>query len=259
MLKISPLFSGSKGNCTLIQSDSANILLDAGFGYRNIFKALEAHSLQPHDIDAIIISHEHTDHIGAIPTWTRQTATPIYAPTLIADLIRQRAYCSEVYDIDGPFTIGDIDVAVFECSHDSVSCCGYRFGCGNALFACVTDTGAVTDELVEFLSPCQAIMLESNHDEDMLRRGEYSYQLKQRILSTYGHLSNAQAATVLSRLSGSNVKTVILAHLSENNNTHELAFNSAVAALAEVGLVEGRDVCVYVADQYNNEVTLCLD
>lgn len=259
MLKISPLFSGSKGNCTLIQSESVNLLLDLGFGYRNILKALEARSVQPHQIDAIVISHEHTDHVGAIPMWTRQTATPIYAPTLISDLLRQRSYCSEVRDIDGSFTIGDVNVEVFECSHDAVSCCGYRFCCGNSLFACVTDTGVVTDELVDFLYPCQAVMLESNHDVDMLRRGLYSKMLKQRILSNHGHLSNDQTAMVLRRLAGSNVKTVVLAHLSENNNTHELAFNSAVAALAEVGMVEGKDVCVYIADQRNNEVAICLD
>lgn len=259
MLKISPLFSGSKGNCTLIQSGSVNVLLDAGFGYRATIKALQSRSLSPKDIDAIVVSHEHTDHVGAIPMWTRQTPTPIYAPKLISDLIRQRVYFSEVYDIDGSFCIGDISVDIFKCSHDAACCFGYKFTCGDSAFASVTDTGIVTDELTRFLYPCQAVMLESNHDEDMLKRGEYSYTLKQRILSACGHLSNAQAAEVLRRLTGGNVKTVVLAHLSENNNTHELAFNSAVAALASCGAVEGKDVCVYVADQYNNEVTICLD
>ena len=258
MFKISPLFSGSKGNCSLIQSDNTNILLDAGYGYRYILRALESHGLTPKDIDAIVITHEHTDHIAALPLWTKTYPTPVYAPTLIADYIRQRVYFAEVYDISGSFTVGDIAVDVYECSHDARCCFGYRFSLGDSRFACVTDTGCVTDELVEFLTPCSTIMLESNHDVDMLVKGEYSYPLKQRILSDFGHLSNAQAAELLYKLIGK-TQNVILAHLSEKNNTRELAFSSVVNMYAANGVVEGKDVQVYVAEQYKNEVTICID
>lgn len=258
MLKVSPLFSGSRGNSTLIQSDNTNILLDAGYGCRYIVKALESRGLTPKDIDAIVISHEHTDHVGALPVWTRSHPTPIFAPTLIADYLRQRVYVSEVYDVTGSFVVGDISVDVYECSHDARACCGYRFGAGQAYFACVTDTGCVTDELVNFLTPCSTIMLESNHDVDMLIKGPYSYPLKQRILSDFGHLSNEQASVVLDRL-GRGVHNVILAHLSEKNNTRELAFSTVVNMYASKGIIEGRDVNVYVADQYSNEVTICID
>ncbi len=259
MLKISPLFSGSKGNCTLIQSQNVNILLDVGFTYRGIVKALEERDLTPDDIDAIVITHEHTDHIGALPMWTRHTPTPVYAPERIADLIAQRVYFSDVNGIVDDFVLGDVAIAHYECSHDAVCCFGYKFTCGSSRFACVTDTGHYTDELTDFLWDCNAIMLESNHDEDMLRRGSYSFSLKQRILSPFGHLSNAQAAQVLKQLAGSCVKTILLAHLSENNNNKELAFNTAVSACAESGVVEGRDVMIYVVDQYKNEVSVCLD
>lgn len=259
MLKISPLFSGSKGNCTLIQSNNTNILLDAGFSYRSITRALESRGLSPKDIDAIIISHEHGDHIGALPMWTKHTPTPIYAPELIADYIRQRVYFSEVYEINDGFTVGDVTVDVYECSHDATCCFGYRFSNGASHFACVTDTGCVTDNLIEFLSPCRAIMLESNHDVDMLMKGEYSYPLKRRILSDYGHLSNAQTCEILKKLVGSCVKTVVLAHLSEKNNTREIAFNAAVNTYATNGVTEGKDVNVCVADQYKNEVIICID
>ena len=259
MLKISPLFSGSKGNCTLIQSDNTNILLDAGFSYRPIVRALEQRGLTPADIDAIVITHEHGDHISALPLWTKYTPTPIYAPQLLTDYLQQRVYFSEVHEIVGNFILGDVEIDIFECSHDARCCYGYRFSVGKQHFACVTDTGCVTDKLVEFFRPCSAIMLESNHDVDMLVKGEYSYPLKRRILSDFGHLSNAQAAEALLKLVGKDVKHVILAHLSEKNNTHELAFNSAVNTYAAQGLTEGKDIMVYVADQYKNNITICLE
>lgn len=259
MMKISPLFSGSKGNCTLIQSGNTNILLDAGFSYKAILRALSDRGLTQKDITAIVVTHEHTDHICALSYWGKSCATPIYAPAPIADYLRQRVYFCEVHEIGGSFNIGDVKVDVYECSHDAQSCCGYRFTCCGSQFACVTDTGCFDDELIEFLSPCSAIMLESNHDEQMLINGEYSYVLKQRIRSPYGHLSNAQTAQILQKLADSNVKNVILAHLSEKNNTKELAFNSAVEAFAACGRIEGRDVTIYVADQYKNEVSICVD
>ena len=259
MLKISPLFSGSKGNCTLIQSDNTNILLDAGFSYRSIVRALEQRGLTPADIDAIVITHEHGDHINALPLWTKFTPTPIYAPQLLADYLQQRVYFSEVHEIVSEFSLGDMNVEIYECSHDARCCYGYRFSVGEQHFACVTDTGCVTDELVEFLHPCSAVMLESNHDADMLVKGNYAYPLKRRILSDFGHLSNAQASDVLSKLIGKSPKYVILAHLSEQNNTHELAFNSAVNTYAAQGLTEGKDIRVYVADQYKNDITICLE
>ena len=259
MLKISPLFSGSKGNCTLIQSDKANILLDAGYSYRSILRELQKRGLTPKDIDAIVITHEHGDHVNALPMWTKYTPTPVYAPQVIVDYLQQRVYFSEVSAVVDGCTIGDIGVDVFECSHDARGCYGYRFRQGAQRFACVTDTGCVTDALVEFLAPCSAIMLESNHDMDMLLKGEYSYSLKRRIISDFGHLSNAQAVEVLSRLLSKGIKSVILAHLSEKNNTHELAFSTAVNLYAARGLIEGKDVHVYVAHQYNNDITICLD
>ena len=256
---VSPLFSGSKGNCTLIQSSNVNILLDAGFSYKAILRVLARKGITQKDITAIVITHEHTDHICALPYWGKSCATPIYAPAPIADYLRQRVYFCEVHEISGSFDIGNVCVDVYECSHDARSCCGYRFSVGDSRFACVTDTGCFDDNLIEFLRVCNAVMIESNHDENMLLKGEYSYVLKQRIRSPYGHLSNAQTAQILQRLVNSQIKSIVLAHLSEKNNTKELAFNSAVEALASCGIIEGRDVTVHVADQYENEVSICVD
>ena len=259
MLKISPLFSGSKGNCTLIQSDNANILLDAGFNYRAIVQALFARGLTPTDIDAIVISHEHGDHVNALPTWSKCAHTPVYAPHLIASYLQQKMCVTDVRPITCDFKIGDVIVESYQCSHDARACYGYRFCCGAHYFACVTDTGCIGNTLIDFLAPCSAIMLESNHDVDMLLKGEYSYPLKRRILSDYGHLSNVQASEILSKLIGTQVKNVILAHLSEKNNTRELAFNNAVNMYTAQGLTEGKDIMVYIADQYKNNITICLE
>lgn len=256
MIKVSPLFSGSRGNCTLIQTEQTNILLDAGFPYKSIVAALESRGLSQQDVDAIVITHEHADHIAALPYWTKNYATAVYAPKEIADCIRQRVYLSEVIEIDGSFTVGDVSVDVYECSHDARCCFGYRFCHDGSYFGSVTDTGCATDELIDFLSPCKTVMLESNHDVNMLQKGAYPYPLKQRILSNFGHLSNEQAADVIKRLVGAKAKNIILAHLSENNNTKEIAFNTAVKAVSQLGVTEGKDVNIYVALQYANEITI---
>lgn len=259
MLTISPLFSGSKGNCTLIQSDTTNILLDAGYSCRSIVRALELRGLTQKDIDAIIITHEHADHIAALPQWQRRVTTLVYAPEPIADFIQQRVYFAEVHAVTGEFSVGNIRVDTYKCSHDANCCFGYRFTVGSSSLACVTDTGCVTEQLIHFLVPCKAVMIESNHDVNMLQRGEYPFPLKRRILSSDGHLSNEQAAEVITQIATGNVKDIILAHLSEQNNTKEIAFATAVRALANIGVCEGKDVRVCVADQYKNEVTICLD
>lgn len=256
MIKVTPLFSGSKGNCTLIQSDNTNILLDLGFGYRAILCALERYGLRPKDIDGIIITHEHADHIGALAMWTKHNYTKVYVPSQIAEYVSMRSYCTNVSAVSGSFVVGDIAVEQYSCSHDSIACYGYRFGNDGNYIASITDTGTFSADTIQFLAPCKTIVLESNHDVEMVQRGPYPYPLKQRILSTNGHLSNQQATLILSQLIGSNVKNVFLAHLSEQNNTKELAFSTAVDMYAKNNLVEGRDIYIYVVDQYHNEVTV---
>lgn len=249
MISITPLFSGSKGNCSLVRSDNTNILLDIGYGYKSTVDALRQLGVSPADISAIVVTHEHSDHIGGLPLWTRHFPTKVYAPRQIVDLVCQRSYCSEVNEATESFIVNDITVQHYVCSHDACGCFGYKFTCDNQSVASVTDTGCVSDLLVDFLSDCDTVQLESNHDVDMLKKGDYPYRLKVRIASDYGHLSNDQAAQVIKRLVGSKVKNVILAHLSENNNTAEMAFSSAVDALSSCGVMEGRDIFVYVAKQ----------
>lgn len=257
MLKFSPLFSGSRGNCALVQANGLNILLDAGYYYKQIITRLADFNVTPADIDAIVLTHEHSDHIAALPYLTRGHNTAIYAPKEICNCVTQRTYCSEVLPISGSFLLGDVTVDTYRCSHDSIACLGYKFTVDNESIASVTDTGRADDLLTEFLAPCKAIMLESNHDVNMLKNGPYPYPLKRRILSDMGHLSNEQTAQALKTLKGTNVTQIILAHLSEHNNTKEIAFNTAVEALSAVGITEGKEIKIYVADQYENRITIC--
>ena len=257
MLKISPLFSGSRGNCALVQTDECKLLLDAGYHYKQIVSRLAEFDVSLADIDGIVITHEHSDHISALPYLTRGLNTRVYAPKEISDYVSQRSYCSDVAAIAGSFEIRDVTIDIYSCSHDARACLGYRFTSGGQSVASVTDTGCINDLLIDFLSPCKGILLESNHDVGMLKNGSYPYLLKQRILSDFGHLSNEQTAQVIARLKGSCVKEIVLAHLSEQNNTKEIAFNSAVSALNAVGLTEGKDVKIHVADQYANRITIC--
>ncbi len=248
-MKLTPLFSGSKGNCSLIQSNNTNILLDVGYSYKKILTALQQKNLRPKDIHAIVITHEHDDHVSALPMWTKHTPTKVFAPKQIADYIACRSYCSQVEGVQDSFVVGDVNVDVYQCSHDSQACCGYRFCDGDQSIASITDTGCYDKSTVEFLSNCKIVQLECNHDVKMVQNGCYPYPLKRRILSPYGHLSNDQCADILQQLIGTKVKKVVLAHLSQNNNTKELAFATVMQMYAKNNVVEGKDVQLFVADQ----------
>lgn len=249
MIKIIPLFSGSRGNSTLVRTSTQNILLDLGYGFRTMVAKLNSIGLDPRDISAILITHEHRDHICALKPWEKHFHTPVYAPVLAANFICQKSCCN-VTPVCGDFEFDDARVSVFRCTHDAIQCFGYRFYDGKVYAALVTDTGETTAKLVKFLAPCEKILLESNHDVDTLNRGAYPYLLKQRILSKFGHLSNVQAAKTLSQLD--NVRAVVLGHLSQQNNTKELAFKAAATVFENKKLVVNKDIALYVADQYQN-------
>lgn len=255
MITVTPLFSGSRGNCALVRADDAAILLDAGYGFRAVVSRLKELGVSPQDVAAIVVTHEHADHISALPAWSRRYRTKVFAPKLTATYLSMQGVYN-VKEIDGPFQIGAVTVDVYQCSHDARNCFGYRFTLGTQSVASVTDTGEYNQALIDFLAPCRAIMLESNHDLDMLWNGSYPFYLKNRIASRHGHLSNTQAAEVLSALVGSNVQKVILAHLSQQNNTKQLAMLSATQVLQQKGLVVGKDIEIYAADQDFNEITI---
>lgn len=257
MIKFTSLFSGSHGNSLLISSGSTHILIDAGFTYSTLKKALATIELTPQQISAIVVTHEHNDHISALAHWCDfNKQTPIYAHKNIAHILDSKCR-GNIVSFDKPFDIMDIHVDWTKCNHDSVFCCGYRMTDYNSSFASITDTGMFRQDLVDFLQPCRTVLVESNHDVTMVDRGNYPYLLKKRILSNNGHLSNEQCAQILDKLiQQGNVHNIILGHLSQNNNTSELAFCRANEVITANGLTEGKDVNLYVAQQYTRSITI---
>ena len=255
MIKLTPLFSGSRGNCTLVQTPNTNILIDAGYGFRAIQARLAQSNLKVTDISAIVVTHEHSDHISALPQFAKYSPAVVYVPNAALNYIAEHCLCTNIQGVDGAFSLADVQIDIFRCSHDARACLGYRFTTGDDSVASVTDTGVVSDELVQFLSPCRTVVLESNHDVAMLNNGPYPIYLKRRILSDMGHLSNNQCAEILQKLAFKRVKNVILAHLSQQNNTAQLAMDTATRALADKVTV-GKDIALYVADQYQNGITV---
>lgn len=249
MIKFTVLYSGSSGNCSLVQSKDATVLIDAGFTAAILADNLKSVGVLPEEVDAIVVTHEHSDHTGALAAWTELYHTPVFAHEKLAPTLLQRCLCGNAEPFSAQFTVKDLAIDFCECSHDSAFCCGYRFTDGHDCVASITDTGMAPIGVVEFLSPARTVLLESNHDVDMLMKGPYPYPLKQRILSPKGHLSNKQSAAILSKILEGNVQNVVLGHISEHNNTPELAFFEAMKVLSEKKIVEGKDVNLYVAKQ----------
>ena len=256
-MKLTTLFSGSHGNCTLVQHGATNLLVDAGFSCNTIKTALEPLGLTPLDIDAILVTHEHNDHTSALARWCEHYETPIYAHKKLLTCLPTKAPCGNFVFFNDTFAIKDLQVDFTACSHDAISCTAYRFFDGKDRVAICTDTGVAGKQIVDFLSPCKNVIIESNYDEGMLSLGDYPVWLKQRIASNQGHLSNAQCGKVIKALLDvGNVKNIVLGHLSQNNNTKELAFASALGVFQQNKVLEGKDVGLFVADQYQRGITL---
>ena len=254
-IKITSLYSGSSGNATLVQTDSATILIDAGKSARALCNALRQAGSDPERIDAVFITHEHTDHISALEVLLKKHKIPVHMTAQSAHFVsfcRYPRLCENIIAHPPVFEekIGDVIVRSFVLSHDSAMCVGYRietdFG---YVFGHATDTGCVTDGMCDCLDGCTSVLLESNHDIDMLRFGPYPPELKKRILSRHGHLSNDDCATFAVRLAENGTKNFMLAHLSEENNTPDYAIRTVGNALSHF---EGTSL--FVASQSEERV-----
>lgn len=249
-IKVCSLYSGSKGNCTLVKSERARILVDAGKSARTLACVLGSLGESIADVDAIFITHEHTDHVSALTTLSKHYHIPIHAPVgtvraldrkydgLFDCLVPHPAVFEEV--------VGDITVSSFRTSHDAAESVGYKFTAPSGFsVGIMTDTGIVTNAAAAALLGCHAVMLESNHDIGMLENGPYPDHLKARVASKYGHLSNDIAARFAAYLADGGTERFLLAHLSEENNTPALALDTVISALGD------RNCTVKVAPQYD--------
>ncbi len=252
---ICPLFSGSKGNSTFIATKDSAILVDAGMSARALGHALSNVNAGYETIDAVILTHEHIDHIRAISVISRRYDIPIYANE---DTWKSILNMKSFNDIpiknrvlfDGDFYVGSIAVSPFKISHDTADPVGFSLYSGNKKAVVVTDTGCFTKSALNAAMGADACVLESNHDVHMLENGPYPIHLKNRILSRKGHLSNADSAAVLTKIIESGCRNFALAHLSQDNNTPEAALDSASAAAASLGAKVGKDIHINIAPQF---------
>lgn len=247
--KICCLYSGSKGNSTYIEINNKKILIDAGKSARSLCLALKEIGVSPSDLDAIFITHEHTDHVSALQTLSHKYQIPIHIMLNSAKKFEglcDEALCSCLYiheKTDFSVNIGEVKVRAFPTPHDSRASVGYRIECGDEKIAYATDVGHVTDVVKNNLYGCSSVVLESNHDSEMLLFGPYPYELKERISSKYGHLSNRECAELSAFLCENGTKNILLAHLSEENNTPEIAYNETLSSIG------GYEVNLRVASQ----------
>lgn len=235
MIRFASLGSGSKGNALVVESGSSRVLLDCGFGPRNLATRLARLGLTPADIDAIIVTHEHSDHIaGAFPCG-RQFGYALHMTrgTYAAMNATKTALSGELlslFDSHAAFAVGDLSIQPFPVPHDAREPVQFVFSDGNRRLGVLTDLGFATPHVVEMLNGCDALVLECNHDETMLAGGDYPPSLKARIGGRYGHLSNRAAADLLASLDRSRLQHLVAAHLSEQNNTPELVRDALAAA-----------------------------
>lgn len=240
MAELCPIGSGSSGNSTLIRSGNTSLLVDAGLSCKAICSGLQQFQSHYEELDAILLTHEHSDHIKALPVLLKKVSCPVYGTAAVLDYIRRTVKIPEhtaLVPIDkNPFLLHDLEVQAFPTPHDSVGSVGYRFRTENdTFFAIATDLGHMTEEILSLLLPCKTVLLESNYDEGMLMCSSYPYALKRRIVSSLGHLSNLDCASTSVKLAESGVEHLILGHLSQNNNLPELAFTATRNALDLAG------------------------
>lgn len=229
------LGSGSKGNAALIATESTCLLLDCGFSRRELLRRLAACGCPPERLSAILITHEHSDHVAGLPRLAASAAAPVFlSPATRHALGRAGEELPRVesFTAGENFTIGDIEVSAFSVPHDAADPVAFRFRAAGVRLAFVTDLGYLAANVCDQLHGADCLVLESNHDLEMLKNGGYPWPLKQRVLSRVGHLSNACLAEFLASGFDGAAAHLVLAHLSEYNNLPSLAHLSAERALA---------------------------
>ena len=229
------LYSGSKGNCTLVRMGGTTILVDAGRSARYLCAKLGACGITPYGVDAVFVTHSHGDHTSALATFTKKYGIPVHAARHVAREISH--LCADGTLVEHPLrfreTVGGITVSSFVTSHDTYESVGYRFECDGHVLGVATDLGVVTDEVKRGLCGCSAAVIEANHDVEMLMSGPYPPELKRRILSARGHLSNESCAEFAVYLASQGASSLLLAHVSEINNSLELARAATERALCD--------------------------
>ncbi len=247
-MKVYILGSGSKGNSTLIVGNNKKILIDVGFSYPKMKMLLEGFGVNPSEIDMILITHDHSDHIYGLKTYLKNYKPFVYMSKKIADAFFDYKYENLIY-IEDELKINNIKITTLQTSHDSTDSCGFLITYGDESLVYITDTGYIHSKVLNKIKNKTYYIFESNHDIDMLINGKYPPYLQHRILSDRGHLSNELSGSYLSKLIGENTKKIVLAHLSEENNTPEVALNTVK------GILKDHDIKIDVITASQYELT----
>lgn len=259
MARLCPLFSGSSGNSYYIGSQSAGVLVDAGRSARQLDLMLSACTIDPLAIHAILITHEHTDHVSAVRVFAKKYNIPVFASAGTLSALSDKLGETKTYRMERDLQIADMTINSFATSHDCSEPLGFRIKTADSRTVVVsTDLGYISEEVENGLLGADFAVIESNHDLDMLRTGPYPYYLKNRILSTKGHLSNKECAKMLPKMAKSGTTRFILAHLSKDNNLPSIARNEALKALCSQNLTENQDFTLSVATPENFKHEVCV-
>ncbi|MCK8828313.1 MBL fold metallo-hydrolase [Natroniella acetigena] len=256
-LQISVLASGSSGNVIYVESEQKKVLIDAGLSGKQINNRLRKINLSVKDLDAILLTHEHTDHIQGAGVLARRCKIPLYATAgtwqAAGDKLGKLKSEQQCVIDTTSFNLGDCQIKAFSIPHDAQEPVGYTITSCGAKVGVATDMGEVTDHVRAEISDSDLVVLESNHDLEMLKIGPYPWSLKKRVMGNKGHLSNDAAGAEVVKLAKSSVSRILLAHLSKNNNVPELAFLTIKNMLVEAGIKLEQDIRLDFA--YQEEAT----
>lgn len=225
-LKFKTMASGSKGNCAIVLCDKVNLIIDIGISYLNLKRKLEESYLDFSSFYGVLITHSHADHIKGLSSIIKHTKLKVLIPKKMYQELQEIVPLERVIYIEDKNKLGDVDIELIHTSHDTACSVGYIITFANKSLVYVTDTGYINRKYLQKMENKDIYLIESNHDEEMLMNGPYPPFLKQRVISDRGHLSNKTTATYLKQIIGTNTKYILLAHLSEKNNTESLAYNT---------------------------------
>lgn len=262
-MRVCVFASSSSGNCLLVSHNAANILIDAGISMRRIVSSLARAGLTMQDIGGMLITHEHSDHVSGLKMLLKHYKLDVYAPHTVANRLRGMLPDIEerlhIIPVGERFSIGGLDILAFHTSHDTDESVGYKVACDDGCFAIATDTGCITDEIFSALDGADTVLIEANHDVTRLCDGPYPIYLKRRILADTGHLSNENCALLARRLAERGTKQIVLGHLSQTNNTPELAYAAVSQALAGLDVeLECAPVTGFAEFRVGESVKCCL-
>lgn len=251
MLRFMSLSSGSCGNCYYLESTGENanrdaILIDAGVSIKRLKQALSGNGLSEDAFSAVLVTHDHMDHIRSLASYCKRLRKPVYATALLHSSLAAHSFGSPYLEqcrhdlLENEWNkVSGFDVRYFIVPHDATQTVGYMIVSGNAKFVIMTDIGRMTDEAVAYASEADTVVVESNYDVDMLMGGPYPHELKMRICQGHGHLSNDECAESIRKFWHPGLRNLFLCHLSDHNNTPSLAYQSALEALRSIGVKEG--------------------